>query len=76
MRFVRALDRDEDGKALRMLELMTDIARFLQVPVIAEGVETKEQLDVMKRLGVDTVQGYYFSKPLPADEFEALLSRG
>ena len=74
MRFVRALEKDGSGKALRMLELMTDIARFLQVPVIAEGVETKDQLDIMKRLGVDTVQGYYFSKPLPAEEFETLLS--
>jgi sensor c-di-GMP phosphodiesterase-like protein len=37
--------------------------------IVSEGVETKEQLEVMKQLGVQYIQGYYFSKPLPLNEF-------
>ena len=43
--------------------------------VIAEGVETREQADYLLRLDCEQMQGYYFSKPLPADEFEKLLSQ-
>jgi EAL domain-containing protein (putative c-di-GMP-specific phosphodiesterase class I) len=38
--------------------------------VIAEGVETKEQLEFLTEIGCDMFQGYYFSKPVPVDEFE------
>jgi FOG: EAL domain len=54
---------------------MIDIARLLEVPVIAEGVETKEQMELLKKLGCDVIQGYYFSKPLPPEEFEALAEK-
>ena len=62
-----------DRKAGRLVGIMIDIARLLEVPVIAEGVETKEQMLLLKKLGCDIIQGYYFSRPLPADEFEALI---
>ena len=52
-----------------MIELIIDIAEHLEIPVVAEGVETKEQLDMLKKLGCDIVQGYYFSKPVPAEAF-------
>ncbi|MBP5728866.1 MAG: EAL domain-containing protein [Clostridia bacterium] len=52
------------------MELIIDIARYLKVPVVAEGVETANQLKLLKNAGCDLVQGYYFSKPLPAGEFE------
>ena len=42
--------------------------------VIAEGVETSEQLYRVKRMGIDTVQGYYYSHPLPKEEFEKFLA--
>ncbi len=45
-------------------------SRFLDVPVVAEGVEEKNQLDRLKGMGCQIIQGYYFSKPLPADQFE------
>ena len=54
---------------------MIDIARLLEVPVIAEGVETKEQMEMLKKLGCDIIQGYYFSKPLPPEEFGALIEK-
>lgn len=57
----------------RMLEVIIDIADYLKVPVIAEGVETKEQLEALKAMGCDLVQGYYFSRPLPAEEFERFV---
>ena len=49
------------------------MAHKLGLKVIAEGVEIKAQLDLLTAAGCDFVQGYYFSKPLPANEFEALL---
>ena len=57
----------------RMLEIIIDIAEYLSVPVIAEGVETEDQLVALKEMGCDFVQGYYFSQPVPAEQFEAFL---
>ena len=54
----------------RMIELILDIADYLHVPVVAEGVETREQMLALKDMGCEMVQGYYFSKPVPAEEFE------
>ena len=62
----------ENGN-IRMLEISLDISRCLSVPMIAEGVETEEQMLTLKRMGCDIVQGYYFSKPVPAEEFERFL---
>lgn len=66
----------ESEKGLHMMELVIDIARFLKVPVIAEGVETKEQLDILREKGCQMIQGYYFSKPVPSGEFEQFIKEG
>ena len=71
--FIRNIERDE--KDLRLVELIVDIARYLDVPVIAEGVETEAQLKLLRGAGCDLVQGYYFSRPLPAEKFENNLLR-
>lgn len=71
MQFVRTAFSGE--KDLRLLELIMGIADHMHVPVIAEGVETEEQLEGLKEIGCDFVQGYYFSPPIPADEFENFL---
>ena len=68
MVFVRNIESDE--RDLRLVELIVDIACYLGVPVVAEGVETENQLRLLKNAGCDIVQGYYFSRPLPAAEFE------
>jgi diguanylate cyclase (GGDEF)-like protein len=72
MMFIRnAFDKLHDT---RMISIVIDIADYLGVPVIAEGVETEEQYLALKKLGCTIIQGYYFSKPVPADEFEKFLT--
>jgi EAL domain-containing protein (putative c-di-GMP-specific phosphodiesterase class I)/FixJ family two-component response regulator len=71
MKFIR--NAFEKQKDTRMISIVIDIAEYLGVPVIAEGVETEEQYLALKKLGCNIIQGYYFSKPLPAEEFEAKL---
>ena len=71
MSFVRSAFGEK--RNVRMIELIIDIADYLRVPVVAEGVETEEQLLALKALGCDYVQGYYFSKPVPAGEYERFL---
>ena len=57
----------------RMIGITLDISRALSVPLIAEGVETEEQMLTLKEMGCDIVQGYYFAKPMPPEEFESFL---
>ena len=73
MLFMRSAFR-ESGDT-RMMELIIDIAEYLSVPVIAEGVETEDQLSALKLMGCDLVQGYYFSKPVPAEEFAVFIEK-
>jgi len=63
----------KERKNTKMLDAVIDIAYSLEVPTIAEGVETAEQMFALKAMGCDIVQGFYFSKPLPAAEFERFL---
>jgi len=56
-----------------MVELIIDIADYLHVPVVAEGVETEEQYMVLKAMGCEYVQGYYFSKPVPPEDFDHFI---
>ena len=56
------------NKAMHLVELVLDIAKYLEVPVVAEGVETEEELNLLKAAGCDIIQGYYFSKPIPPEE--------
>jgi hypothetical protein len=62
-----------ETKDVRMIELIIDIADYLHVPVVAEGVETQEQYLVLKAMGCEYVQGYYFSKPVPPEGFDRFL---
>ena len=59
---------------MRMIELIIDIADYLHVPVVAEGIETEEQYMVLKAMGCDYVQGYYFSKPVLHETFAHFLA--
>ena len=73
MAFVRNIEHSE--KDFRLVELVLDIAGYLKVPVVAEGVETERQYQMLRDAGCELVQGYYFSRPLPPEEFEALIIR-
>ena len=73
MKFVRNIESSETD--LRLVKLILDIAKYLKLNVVAEGVETEGQLALLKGAGCDLVQGYYFSKPLPPEEFEKLIER-
>jgi diguanylate cyclase (GGDEF)-like protein len=56
-----------------IVNAVIDMSHALNLCVVAEGVETKEQMDFLKTKGCDLIQGYYFSKPLPSNLFEKLL---
>ncbi len=71
MQFIRNAF-SENGNT-RMLEISIDISEYLAVPMIAEGVETEEQMRKLKELGCAVVQGYYFARPMPAADFESYL---
>ena len=71
--FVRNIEHSE--KDIQLVALILDIARNLKVPVVAEGVETGKQVELLKELGCGLVQGYFFSRPLHASEFETKYVR-
>ncbi len=58
-----------------ILKHIIDLAHILDLRVVAEGVETKDQLDFLKENKCDLVQGYYYAKPMPSSEFENLLKK-
>jgi diguanylate cyclase (GGDEF)-like protein/PAS domain S-box-containing protein len=61
---------------LTLIEAIIKMAHALGLKVVAEGVETAQQLALLRQIECDHAQGYYFSRPLPAPEFEALLLSG
>ena len=67
MSFVRQMLTSPKDK--KMVEIIIEIANFLKLKTVAEGVENEEQLKALKEMGCGVVQGFYFSKPLPVDEF-------
>ncbi len=69
-------DITENPADLAISKVIIDLARNLNMRAIAEGVETAEQLRLLRENGCDEIQGYYFSKPVPAEEFEAMLRAG
>ena len=73
MQFVRTAFGER--KDTRLLEGVIGLAKSLELPIIAEGVETAEQMQTLKAMGCDIIQGYYLSRPLPVEEFEAFVLR-
>jgi EAL domain-containing protein (putative c-di-GMP-specific phosphodiesterase class I) len=73
MDFVRGITAPSK-KDRAIIKSIIQIAKNLNIEVLAEGVETKEQYTYLKYNGCDMIQGYYFYKPMPANEIESLIS--
>jgi diguanylate cyclase (GGDEF)-like protein/PAS domain S-box-containing protein len=70
--FVQGLEENPEETAIA--EAVISLSRALGLGTVAEGIETTEQLNYLRKLGCELGQGYYFSEPLPADKASALLS--
>ena len=72
-RFIENMMTSDKGR--NILEHVLQMASNLDITVLAEGVETKEQIELLRSIGCDQVQGYYYAKPMPEDEFFELLKK-
>ena len=72
--FVKDLPDDDEDVAISRAVIA--LAKSLNLRIIAEGVETKEQKEFLVENGCSSIQGYFYAKPMPADEMEILLSKG
>ena len=68
LRFLRASENEKAGRVI--IKAIIDAAHRLDVSVMAEGVETEEQVRFLRKSGCDMAQGYYFGKPMSVDDFE------
>ena len=72
--FVTDVDRDQ--RQASIVRAVVDVARALDMTVVAEGIERSEQAEVLAEIGCSTAQGYYFAEPLAADALESWLREG
>ena len=73
MKFIELSDENA-GKGMKIIQSMIIMAKKLHLMIIAEGAQTKEQVDRLKALGCGYIQGYYFYPPLPVKQMETLLA--
>lgn len=64
----------ENGKAKYVMDAAMHMIQGMNLEIVSEGIETKEQFETMRELGISYIQGYYFSKPLPEEEFMSFLT--
>jgi EAL domain-containing protein (putative c-di-GMP-specific phosphodiesterase class I) len=65
----------ENGKAKYVMDAAMHMIHGLKLKIVSEGIETKEQFDTMCSLGINYIQGYYFSRPLPASDFIDFIAK-
>jgi EAL domain-containing protein (putative c-di-GMP-specific phosphodiesterase class I) len=70
--FIKNYPEYDDGK---LAKILIEMAKSLELEVLTEGAETKEQVDYLKNIGCSIVQGYYYSKPLELEAFIAYLKK-
>lgn len=63
----------EDEKTRSIINLIIQLGHLNDIEVIIEGVDNQEQVDILRKMHIDTIQGFYYSRPIPLNEFEALL---
>lgn len=61
---------DREGRGENIMAAVIRMAKWLNMPVVAEGVERIEQVEFLRSIGCEYVQGYYFAKPMPVEEYE------
>ena len=69
------IDAISEQRGELLIKELLSLSKQLNMKVIAEGVETKDQIEFLKENGCDAIQGYYYSKPLPENEFIEYLSK-
>lgn len=67
------LDIESNQKSLGIVKTILDLAKLLDLRVVVEGVETETQLKLLQTIGCETIQGYYYARPLPTEEIEHWL---
>ena len=70
MGFLRTTRPERIERSMSIINTIISLTKTLGLSVITEGVETKEQIDELTRMGCGIYQGYYFSKPIPVGQFE------
>ena len=74
MSFVRQIETNTKTRSI--IRFIIEMAHTMDIKIIAEGAETKEQVEFLRDNGCDYIQGYYFYKPMPEEEFVKLLDAG
>ncbi len=72
--FVRRMCAEASGENAEIVETIITLARQLGMDVVSEGIETTDQLDRLRDIGCDYAQGYFFSRPVPAEAAESILA--
>lgn len=72
-KFVRGLIRKGNKTDMAIIQSVVEMCRQLSIQTIAEGIETEEIQDIIRSIGVTYLQGYLYSRPVPADEFERMI---
>lgn len=75
LNFLSDTQGEDNGRGGNILNSVVRMAKWLHIPVIAEGVETQQQVDFLRTIGCECVQGYFYSKPVPIDVYEQLIAR-
>ena len=69
----RSFFLDDSQRAHDVVESIVELARKLGIETVAEGIEAPEQVDFLRSIGCDLVQGYVYARPMPAEELEAWM---
>ena len=72
MAFMRNLDNENERNNI-IVESIVELSKKLNISVVVEGVESEKQVNFLKSIGAEVIRGYYFSKPIPTDEYEKLI---
>ncbi len=67
------VDASDQHRSRAVIETILDMTKKLNIHTVAEGVEDREHIDLLRELGCETVQGYYYAKPMPSEEFSEML---